>query len=1151
MRPSRTLIALILLGGVVFGCPAQAAGEAFAVARPEIAQAIAAAPALPGAGLFNAIITSAPETPSQARPGTLRERAAALNPSYLQALIGSRPFVLDATGAMAGTPDRAVLNLFNDLSLTIVKLSQSRSALGQQVLRAAVLGADGNSGSATIVIENGGVTARITAGARSFMVEPAADGAHRITEFAAPPAESPNDTQYPPLAPGDLNTSPNTTLEKPNASTPAQIRILVVYTPQALAQVPSIRATIALLMDNLNATLSNSQIAAQATLAGIDQVNYPESSTLTSAKILQDVESGAGDFARIQSLRAAVGADLVSVISAFAESSGGTGVICGLASVNSNLDRITNLQSQVRYGDSTVSVSPDCTSSVQSSFAHEIGHNLGADHDRYVLTNPLPGPAFYAAGYVDTVGKFRDTMAYSTKCTDAGISCPRVVYYSNPNLTYNGRALGVADNLPEAADVARKIGEIAPYIAQFHTFLSAPANPVLAMLVSGTGTITSSPAGIACGNTCSASFTAGQQVTLTTSAPAGWSFSAWSGACTGSTTCSVSMSASRSVTATFLPTLRFGPVFSTAQSTSQSFIRVINTGASAGTATVKLSDYTSGTLLGLWTSPSIPAGTAQQFGISQIESALGAAAKPQYYAVAVQTEISGATQHVLWKPSDGTLTNLSTCDTGVTGVTASTGQVASVHSAVVGTAYPSSVAVNNTSASAVATLTLGIYDARDGTKLGTYPVPSIPANSKLVLTVAAIEAGAQITPTAGMYHYVIKTEGVFTGFLQHLVNNQLVGVITDMTTVCAFGAAPTAALTVAMRQPGPLYSTAQSDAQSFLRFANTGATAGTVAVTLRNSATGAKLGQWISPSIAAGAAQQYSISQIESESSIGGSKPQYYAAQIETQITGSVAHVLWKPSDGTLTNLSTCDAGISTTTAQVASVHSSLLDLNYPSSLAINNTGTTAQSATLGVFDARDGRRLSGYTTTAIPAGGQILVSMAMIEAAAGIVPTGTMYHYVIKIEGTFTGFLQHLVNNQARGVITDMTTVCQLPTKAVSYTDCAPGATPRCTATVGAATAGQLKQVSSWANYSIALTAGVAYSIQVKGVSTNNGTLAQPYIFVYGPSGGSSIAQGGGGGTGDDAKLSFTPTSSGTYTIQVTTYIFPDNAGTFVLTVQ
>jgi hypothetical protein len=67
----------------------------------------------------------------------------------------------------------------------------------------------------------------------------------------------------------------------------------------------------------------------------------------------------------------------------------------------------------------------------------------------------------------------------------------------------------------------------------------------------GSGTVTSSPAGISCGSTCTASFASGASVTLSAAAASGSTFSGWSGACTGSASCTLSMTAARNVTATF------------------------------------------------------------------------------------------------------------------------------------------------------------------------------------------------------------------------------------------------------------------------------------------------------------------------------------------------------------------------------------------------------------------------------------------------------------------------------------------------------------------------------------------------------------------------------------------------------------------------
>jgi hypothetical protein len=67
----------------------------------------------------------------------------------------------------------------------------------------------------------------------------------------------------------------------------------------------------------------------------------------------------------------------------------------------------------------------------------------------------------------------------------------------------------------------------------------------------GSGTVTSSPAGVNCGTTCSANYATGTSVTLTAAAASGSTFGGWSGACTGTGGCVLSMTAARNVTATF------------------------------------------------------------------------------------------------------------------------------------------------------------------------------------------------------------------------------------------------------------------------------------------------------------------------------------------------------------------------------------------------------------------------------------------------------------------------------------------------------------------------------------------------------------------------------------------------------------------------
>ena len=81
-----------------------------------------------------------------------------------------------------------------------------------------------------------------------------------------------------------------------------------------------------------------------------------------------------------------------------------------------------------------------------------------------------------------------------------------------------------------------------------------PSNYGLTVTKTGSGAVTSSPAGIDCGATCSASFTNGSSVTLTASPAAGYVFSSWTGCTSASgTNCSVTMSAAKAVVANFAP----------------------------------------------------------------------------------------------------------------------------------------------------------------------------------------------------------------------------------------------------------------------------------------------------------------------------------------------------------------------------------------------------------------------------------------------------------------------------------------------------------------------------------------------------------------------------------------------------------------------
>ena len=80
-----------------------------------------------------------------------------------------------------------------------------------------------------------------------------------------------------------------------------------------------------------------------------------------------------------------------------------------------------------------------------------------------------------------------------------------------------------------------------------------PALTVTAEQLGGSGTVTSSPAGIDCGTTCSARFDPNTTVTLTATPDKGSRFLGWQHGCSGAAHCTITLNSAQSVTARFTP----------------------------------------------------------------------------------------------------------------------------------------------------------------------------------------------------------------------------------------------------------------------------------------------------------------------------------------------------------------------------------------------------------------------------------------------------------------------------------------------------------------------------------------------------------------------------------------------------------------------
>jgi hypothetical protein len=266
------------------------------------------------------------------------------------------------------------------------------------------------------------------------------------------------------------------------ASAATTVDLVIGYTAGfASAQGGTSAATTRLnyLVDVANAAYGNSKVDAQVRLVKAMQVNYTDTnSNDTALEQLSGYKSGSGPVtpnAAFDALRAAreqYGADLVSLVRDFRdpEQDG-----CGLAwLLGGGLQGIGAGEGWDELGYSVVGDGIDAGTDgknyycLDETLAHEMGHNMGAAHDREtakgddgVLDNPDDYGAYaYSFGYKagSTAGNFYTVMAYG----DTGQTIYRV--FSNPGITFcGGHPCGVANQ----ADNARTLRQTAPAVAQF------------------------------------------------------------------------------------------------------------------------------------------------------------------------------------------------------------------------------------------------------------------------------------------------------------------------------------------------------------------------------------------------------------------------------------------------------------------------------------------------------------------------------------------------------------------------------------------------------------------------------------------------------------------------------------------------------------
>ncbi|MYK47158.1 MAG: hypothetical protein F4029_13130 [Gammaproteobacteria bacterium] len=346
----------------------------------------------------------------------------------------------------SGRPASLEINLFQDVSFKAVDLRLAPTSSGGFSLSGRLEGV--LFGSAVLVVNDDIVVGSIRAATGTYTIDAKGDVCHirKVDPSTLPPLAEPLRAAPSSLRGGSGSARTSSVGANAVDDDDSVIDVLVVFTPAVTESQGGLLAaisTVEMFVAETNQAYEASAVDQEIFLTRAMEVDYIESGD-SIVDLYRLANPGDGHMDIVHELREKTGSDLVHLIS---EATG----LCGVAFI---LLQVTPVFESRGFG----LTDPDCGG---VTLAHELGHNMGLRHDRYVDSTNTPSP--YSHGYVNRAAfeegapassRWRTLMSYPNECLDAGFSCLELLRFSNAEQEYEGDPMGIAEG-PEAADARR------------------------------------------------------------------------------------------------------------------------------------------------------------------------------------------------------------------------------------------------------------------------------------------------------------------------------------------------------------------------------------------------------------------------------------------------------------------------------------------------------------------------------------------------------------------------------------------------------------------------------------------------------------------------------------------------------------------------